>query len=120
MSVSSEEPVMRDFGLEILSHRETDINLDRLNNKAPLLLNHDMNEMIGVIENTYLDQSRGRLNATVRFGNSTKAKEVFQDVKDNIRTQVSIGYQINELNKVEDTDNEADVFRAKFRIYGLR
>tara|TARA_B100000214_G_scaffold98398_1_gene68514 strand:- start:729 stop:2660 length:1932 start_codon:yes stop_codon:yes gene_type:complete len=117
MSVSSEEPVMRDFGLEILSHRETDINLDRLNNKAPLLLNHDMNEMIGVIENTYLDQSRGRLNATVRFGNSTKAKEVFQDVKDNIRTQVSIGYQINELNKVEDTDYEADVFRAKFTPY---
>jgi HK97 family phage major capsid protein/HK97 family phage prohead protease len=117
MSVSSEEPVMRDFGLEILSHRNTDINLDRLNNKAPLLLNHDMNEMIGVIENTYLDESRGRLNATVRFGNSTKAKEVFEDVKDNIRTQVSIGYQINELNKVDDTEYEGDVFRAKFTPY---
>jgi len=103
--------------LEILSHRNTDINLDRLNNKAPLLLNHDMNEMIGVIENTYLDESRGRLNATVRFGNSTKAKEVYSDVKDNIRTQVSIGYQINELNKVEDTDYESDVFRAKFTPY---
>ena len=88
MSISSESPVMRSFGLEVLSHRNEDINLNRLNNKAPLLLNHDAERQIGVIENTYLDESRGRLNASVRFGRSALAQEVYDDIIDGIRSQV--------------------------------
>ena len=38
---SSETPVARYFGNEILEHREKSANLDRLNDGAPLLWNHD-------------------------------------------------------------------------------
>jgi len=114
MSISSESPVMRNFGLEVLSHRSEDINLERLNNKAPLLLNHDANVQIGVIENTNLDESRGRLNASVRFGKSTLAQEVYDDIIDGIRSQVSIGYSIDQLDKVETDDYDDDVYRASF------
>ena len=114
MSISSESPVMRSFGLEVLSHRNDDINLNRLNNKAPLLLNHDAERQIGVIENTSLDESRGRLNASVRFGRSALAQEVYDDIIDGIRSQVSIGYSIDKLDRVDSDEYEEDVFRASF------
>ncbi len=115
MSVSSESPVMREFGLEILSHRTGDVDLNRLNNKAPLLLDHDSRQQIGVIENTRLDESQGRLYSTVRFGKSTMAREVFDDVLDGIRTQVSIGYTITNLERESYYDDEEEeAYRAAF------
>ena len=106
MSISSESPVARSFGLEVLSHREGDIDLTRLMNKAPLLKDHDASQQIGVVENAYLDTQRGKLMSKVRFGRGALASEIFNDVKDGIRTQVSIGYQINpdSMEKSETTD----------------
>ena len=106
MSISSESPVARSFGLEVLSHQEGDIDLSRLSNKAPLLKDHDPSQQIGVVENAYLDNQRGKLMSSVRFGRGALASEIFNDVKDGIRTQVSIGYQINpdSMVKSETTD----------------
>ena len=106
MSISSESPVARSFGLEVLSHRDGDIDLTRLMNKAPLLKDHDASQQIGVVENAYLDTQRGKLMSKVRFGRGALASEIFNDVKDGIRTQVSIGYQINpdSMEKSETTD----------------
>ena len=43
-SFSSEAPVKRYFGDEILDHEESSVDLTRLNNNAaPLLFNHDPN-----------------------------------------------------------------------------
>jgi len=108
MSVSSESPVAREFGNEVLSHRDGDIDLSRLMNKAPLLKDHDMRQQIGVIEDAYLDTQRGKLMTKVRFGRGTLASEQFQDVQDGIRTQVSIGYQINP-DSFERSDDSDDV-----------
>ena len=95
MSISSEEPVERSFGLEVLRHDDGAADLSRLNSgHAPLLLDHDLTKQIGVIERTYLDQSDRKLRSVVRFGKSALAQEVYQDVKDGIRSNVSIGYQI--------------------------
>jgi len=106
MSISSESPVARSFGLEVLSHRDGDIDLTRLMNKAPMLKDHDASQQIGVVENAYLDTQRGKLMSKVRFGRGALASEIFNDVKDGIRTQVSIGYQINpdSMEKSETTD----------------
>jgi len=114
MAVSSESPVLRDFGWEVLSHRAGDVNLDRLNNKAPLLMDHNSRDQIGVIEGTRLDESQGRLYATVRFGKSARANEVFEDVLDNIRSQISIGYSIDNLEREVDIDSDEETYRAKF------
>lgn len=100
IAVSSEEPVERHFGIEILDHKPGSIDLSFLNSgRAPLLLDHDPTKQIGVVESVDLDGSARRLRATVRFGRNGLAKDVFDDVDDGIRANISVGYQINKMDK---------------------
>jgi len=110
MSLSSEEPVERSFGKEVLRHTTDAVDLSRMNSgHAPLLLDHDMTKQIGVVERTYLDQSDRRLRAVVRFGKSALAREVYDDVKDGIRSNVSIGYQIRKMENENERDGTVAV-----------
>jgi len=103
IGVSSEEPVERSFGLEILSHKAEDINMEFINSgRAPLLLDHDMTKQIGVIEDFRLDETAKRTIAVVRFGKSRLASEVFEDVKSGIRMNISVGYRVNKLMRMKD------------------
>jgi HK97 family phage major capsid protein len=100
IAISSEEPVERSFGKEVLEHTEEAIDLSFLNSgRAPLLLDHDPEKQIGVIESVDLDGSARRLRATVRFGRSGLAKEAFDDVVDGIRANISVGYAIKKMEK---------------------
>ena len=104
MALSSEEPVARSFGVEILEHSEDAIDLSFLaSGRAPLLLDHDPQKQVGVIESVDLDGSARRLRATVRFGKNGLAREAFDDVVDGIRANVSIGYAINKMER-QDKD----------------
>ena len=68
IAVSSEEPVERQFGIEVLKHTRDAINLDFFDGgRAPLLLDHDPRQQIGVVENTDIDKGAGRLRATARI-----------------------------------------------------
>jgi HK97 family phage major capsid protein/HK97 family phage prohead protease len=105
MAISSELPVGRSYGDEVLDHNPESIDLEFLNSgRAPLLLDHDPEKQIGVIESVSLDSSARKLRATVRFGKSALASEVYGDVADNIRGNVSIGYSITKMAK--DTDGK--------------
>jgi HK97 family phage major capsid protein len=106
IGVSSEEPVERSFGEEILSHKKEDINMEFISSgRAPLLLDHDMTKQIGVIQKFELDEKAKRTLAVVRFGRSKLAQEVFQDVVDGIRMNISVGYRVNKLERMEDKEN---------------
>ena len=86
IAVSSELPVERSFGMEILDHNPNSIDLSFLaSGRAPLLLDHDPEKQIGIIEEVALDGSARVMRATVRFGKGGLAGEVFQDVVDGIR-----------------------------------
>jgi len=100
MSFSSEEPVERWFGDEVLSHSPESVRMSRLNDSAPLLWNHEIGDVIGVVENARIENGRGY--ATVRFSKSQRGEEVYQDVLDEIIKNVSVGYRIHEMNQVED------------------
>ncbi len=102
LSFSSEEPYERYWGVEILDHSATSVNMERLNNAAPLLFNHHRDVVIGVVEAARIENKRGI--ALARFGNSEKAKEVFSDVVDGIMKNVSVGYQINEMELTSKSD----------------
>lgn len=103
MAISSETPVERSYGSEVLDHSEQSVDLSFLNSgRAPLLLDHDPEKQIGVIESVSLDGSARKLRATVRFGKSALASEVYGDVADNIRGNVSIGYSIAKMQKDKD------------------
>ncbi len=110
LSFSSEIPYERYFGMEILDHNSTSIRMGRLMDGAPLLLDHDANNQIGVIESINIGADRvGR--ATVRFSKSQKAQEVFQDVIDGIRSKISVGYIVHEM-VMEAKQNDNDVYRV--------
>lgn len=100
MAISSEEPVMRSFGMEVLEHSEEAMDLSFLQSgRAPLLLDHDPEKQVGVIESVSLDSSARRLRATVRFGKGALAREAFDDVTDGIKANVSIGYSVNKMER---------------------
>jgi len=105
VGVSSEEPVERSFGMEVLGHSAGDINMEFINSgRAPLLLDHDMTKQIGVIEEFKLDETAKRTTAVVRFGKSALAREVFEDVADGIRMNISVGYRIDKLERYQEND----------------
>jgi HK97 family phage major capsid protein len=105
IGVSSEEPVERSFGMEVLGHSADDINMEFINSgRAPLLLDHNMEKQIGVIEEFKLDETAKRTTAVVRFGKSALAREVFEDVADGIRMNISVGYRVDKLTRMNKDD----------------
>ena len=105
VGVSSEEPVERSFGMEVLGHSTDDINMEFINSgRAPLLLDHDMEKQIGVIEEFKLDETAKRTTAVVRFGKSALAREIFEDVADGIRMNISVGYRVDKLTRMNKDD----------------
>ena len=102
IAFSSEAPVDRWFGTEILGHDAANVRLGRLNNGGAVLVEHDRRDQVGVVVKAWIDKDRkGR--ALIRFGKSARAEEIFQDVKDGIRRLVSVGYRIHK----QETKNEA-------------
>lgn len=101
---SSTYPVERWFGNEVLSHEADAPDLARLNDGAPLLYNHDTNQLIGVIERAWVDGGRGYV--TARFSQNDLAQQVMGDVADNVLRNVSFGYRI--MNMVSDGAEGAD------------
>lgn len=100
IAISSEEPVERNFGAEILDHSEGSIDLAfARSGRMPLLLDHDPRQQIGVVENVEIDSATRRLRGTVRFGRGALANEIYTDVVDDIRGNISVGYAVNKMDK---------------------
>lgn len=109
LSFSSETPVLRWWGFEILDHSPGACDLARLKRAAPLLVNHNTDDQVGVVEFCEISSDRkGR--AKVRFSKSARAQEIFQDVQDGIRRLVSVGYEIRSL-KLEKAEGEVETYR---------
>ena len=100
LAFASETPVSRWGDLEILSHDGGDYDFSRINDGShPLLAGHceyDPDSQIGVVERAWVDGDRVS-RAVVRFGNGAKAQEYYRDVKEGIRKNVSVGYDVTGL-----------------------
>lgn len=99
---SSEYPVARYFGNEVLSHELDAADLARLNDGAPLLFNHNPDKVVGVVERAWVDGKKKRGYVKVRFSRNSFAKEVMADVKDGVLRGVSFGYSINKMEERGD------------------
>lgn len=110
VSFSSEHPVKRQFGHEVLGHSEGEVDLSRLNDGAAVLVNHG-GDQIGVVERATIVAKRGL--ATLRFSrNNEYAKSVFQDIVDGIRKNISVGYGIGEFVRSGTHEDGAGIYRA--------
>jgi HK97 family phage major capsid protein len=100
LAISSEAPYERWFGIEILSHKKKAVDLSRLSDgRHPLLLNHDTEKQIGVITSARIDDDMV-LRGKAKFSRSVLGQEIKCDVADNIRSLVSVGYMVDEMDEV--------------------
>ena len=103
---SSESPVERWFGTEVLSHDAKAIRMDRLQGgAAPLLFNHDLDDPVGMIDGARI--VAGRLHVDATMFTTARAQEVATMVEQGLRN-VSLGYEIEELTE----DPKRNVFTA--------
>lgn len=111
LAFSSEEPVDRFFGTEILDHDSKSVRLDRIRSGGALLLGHNPDDQVGVVEDAAINPADRVGRATVRFSKSAKGEEVFQDVIDGIRKSISVGYRIHEMVQEKKKDG-SPTYRA--------
>ncbi len=110
LAFSSEAPYERYYGTEILDHGAASVRLDRLKNGGAVLLNHDTECHVGVVEQVAIGPDRvGR--AVVRFGKIGDADEAFKDVQDGIKRHVSVGYFVHSM-VLESTQNGDETYRV--------
>lgn len=107
-SLSSETPVDRWYGQEILDHSKNAVDMSRAQNGLPLLLDHDTGVQIGRIVD--LEVKNKKLRGFMRFSRSQAAQEVRQDVLDGIRGEMSIGYRVREM-LLEASDDSGETYR---------
>jgi HK97 family phage major capsid protein/HK97 family phage prohead protease len=99
---SSELPVERWFGTEILSHAKSAVDLTRVSGgTAPLLFNHNWDDPIGMIDAGRL--ADGRLYIDAHLFATARAKEVQAMIDGGLRS-VSIGYEIRSLEENVKTE----------------
>ena len=105
LAFASETPVERWWGNEILECSTAAMRQGRLRTGANLLCDHNTRDVVGVVESVEIGADR-IARAVVRFGKSARAEEVWQDVKDGIRRNVSVGYLIHRAVLVEERDGQ--------------
>lgn len=98
ISFSSEAPVPCEIDgesyNEILSHSPGAPNLQRINGSGNLLFNHDMNDLLGVVEKAWLGNDR-RCYCTVRFSTDERGEWAMQRVIERVLQSVSFKYRVH-------------------------
>jgi HK97 family phage major capsid protein len=110
LSIASEEPYERWWGIEVLDVRKGSIRDARLKSGAPLLVGHDTRDQVGVVERFEITPDK-RLRVLARFGRSARAEEIWQDVLDGIRRNTSVGYVIHDL-VLEKSEEGMNTYRV--------
>lgn len=125
LSASSETPYLRqswwdDPWIEVLGHKDGEVDLNRLNGGAAVLANHDRYTAvgdtplaaIGAVERAWLED--GKMHADLVISRRQGLADLRQDIADNLVRNVSIGYQIGErtLTKAAPAKGQPDEYRV--------
>jgi HK97 family phage major capsid protein len=111
MAFASAEPYERWWGIEVLDVKGA--RLARLNDGAPLLYNHDWNDLRGVhVPDSVRADPDGVLRGKVRITSATQAgRDTIALVESKILTKASIGYQIHAVIEKSTGKNGRQVER---------
>ncbi len=101
-SLSSERPVQRWFGAEVLQHTPDAVDLTRAQDGLPFLFNHDSGQPIGLVRNIRVED--GKLRGDLHFSRNARATDVWADVRDGFLKNISIRYQINKWTEADNGD----------------
>lgn len=106
ISFSSEFPVERWHGTEILDHSEGCADFDRLNDGGVVLFNHNRDAVIGKVNKAWLEENRGY--AEIEFDTDEESEKIFQKVSRGTLKNVSMGYTINQIEEVRPNKKSQD------------
>lgn len=105
-SLSSEEPVLRGFGYEVLSHMDSAIDLRRAQPSLPLLFNHNPDQLIGHVENVRV--FGGRLRGSLHLSDNQRGTDTLAAIRDGSARSLSIGYRVSELDESRRPEESSD------------
>jgi len=98
LSFSSETPVKRWFGTEILLHGPGNVDLSRLKNLGAALMNHNPAVIVGPLKNVRLEDKKGK--AKVIFDEDEDGQKAFGKVQSGSLKGVSVGYTVQKYREV--------------------
>ena len=111
ISMSSEYPVERWFGKEILDHSAGAVDLSRAKKGLSFLDSHDVKSVIGIVESVKVGDDK-KLRGVLRFSRSAAGAVSQADIQDGIRRFISVGYAIKEYTLDKASKDEGDTYRA--------
>jgi HK97 family phage major capsid protein/HK97 family phage prohead protease len=115
LSLSSEEPYERSFGMEILDHSPAGCDLARMHAGAPLLWSHDRTKHLGTITSAKLEN--GKLIVTAKIGENADAEDRWKDIKSGVLRNASVGYELTSMKKEGKTSDGTQIFRCGWRPF---
>lgn len=106
LSFSSEEPVKRWFGQEILAHDAGAVDLTRLMDVGSVLFNHGRDPKIGKmpvgkIVKAWVDEAQKKGRAIVEFDEDENSELLYQKVLGGSVKGVSCGYSVDVWEEVQ-------------------
>lgn len=107
VSLSSETPVERFWGSEILVHSDSAINMERAEYGLPFLINHDANRLIGRINNFRLED--GKTRGVLNFDDEDPDARLWKSKFDrSVARDFSIRYEIQDFEEIERKGQETE------------
>ena len=124
LTMASETPVPRyawdlgDFD-EILLCGPENVDLSRMTPEAsgPLLLDHDMRQLVGVVDESRVDALKRVVRCLARVQRSEQGDQVLRDVEDLIRRNVSVGYFIEAIEIHEERGERPRVVVTRWQPF---
>lgn len=110
IAISSEYPVERWFGREILGHSPDEVDLSRAQLGLSFLDSHEFRSVVGIVEG--LRVAEKKLRGVVRFSRNAPAQDLKRDMRDGIRKFISVGYAVNKYVLQEASKDEGETYRA--------
>jgi phage head maturation protease len=102
VAFSSETPVRRWFGDEILLHGRNNVDLARLKSMGAALMNHNPGVIVGPIRDVRIEEKRGK--ALVIFDDDEDGERAMKKVVSGSLRGISVGYMIEKAREVREDE----------------
>lgn len=98
LSFSSEDPVARWYGQEILDHTDGSMDLTRLQEIGVVLFNHRADQVVGKVTRAWAEDGRGK--AEIEFDEDEASEIIRKKVQSGTLKGVSVGYSVDSWEEV--------------------
>lgn len=109
LSFSSEKPVERWYGAEILDHTDGCVDLTRLQDMGVVLFGHrtdSVDNVVGKVVKAWVEDGRGK--AIIQFDDDEDSEKVRKKVESGTLKGVSVGYVIDNIEEVKEGQKSLD------------